>query len=232
MIEKIVIIGAGPSGVLLAYYLLQRGDQYQIDLYDRLGDPRTLEFSNARTYPITLTERGMSALAPIEGLEADVRAISLETNGTVFHQQNGKTRSTSRKKSLLTLDRTYLVITLLQQLTERYNARRLNLYFNHVCTDIDFAAKSVTFQTKAQTNESTDTNLTVNYDRLIGADGARSAVQAHFMNTEMFKIEQKYIPNVYKSIVLPDAARSDHPLELGKVHSWRTSDGTVVLLLY
>jgi kynurenine 3-monooxygenase len=232
MIEKIVIIGAGPSGVLLAYYLLQRGDQYQIDLYDRLGDPRTLEFSNARTYPITLTERGLSALAPIEELEADVRAISLETNGTVFHQRNGKTRSTSRKKSLLTLDRTHLVITLLQQLTERYNTRRLNLYFNHVCTDVDFVAKSVTFQTKAQTNESTDANLTVNYDRLIGADGARSAVRSQFMNTEMFEIEQKYIPNAYKSIVLPNAARSDRPLELGKVHSWRTPDGMIVLLLY
>lgn len=64
--------------------------------------------------PITLTERRLSAIAPIEELEAAVRAISLETNGTVFHQQNGKTRVTSRKKSLLTLDRTNLMITLLQ----------------------------------------------------------------------------------------------------------------------
>ncbi len=232
MVEKIVIIDAGPSGVLLALYLLQRSDRYQIDLYDRLGDPRALEFSNARTYPITLTERGMSAIAPIEGLETAVRAISLETNGTVFHQQNGKTRVTSRKKSLLTLDRTNLVITLLQQLTTKYD-HRINLHFSHVCTDVNFADQSVTFQPKAQTSESTDATLTVNYDRLIGADGARSVVRSQFLNTEMFEIEQKYIPNVYKSLGLPDADQSSAPyLEPGKVHSWRTHDGIVVLLLY
>jgi kynurenine 3-monooxygenase len=95
---KIVIIGTGASGVLLALYLLRRNNQYQIDLYDRLGDPRELKFSNARTYPITLTERGMKAIAQIEGLEAAVREISLETNGTVFHQQNGKKLVTTRKK--------------------------------------------------------------------------------------------------------------------------------------
>ena len=233
MVLKIVIVGAGPSGILLAHYLLRRSQPYQIDIYDRLGDPRTIEFSNARTYPITLTERGMSAIARIEGLEAAVRAISLETNGTVFHQQNGKTRVTSRKKSLLTLDRTNLVITLLQQLTKNCNNSRVNLHFGHACTEVDFAAKSVTFQPTAQTDELTDANVTVNYDRLIGADGARSVVRSQFLNTEMFEFEQKYIPNVYKSLVLPNAAQSsDVHLESGKVHSWRTKDGIVVLLLY
>ncbi len=233
MVEKIVIVGAGASGVLLAHYLLQRRQPYQIDIYDRLSDPRTIEFSKARTYPITLTERGMSAIAQIAGLEAAVKAICLETNGTVFHQKNGKTRVTSRKKSLLTLDRTNLVITLLQHLTQKYDNSRINLHFGHTCTEVNFAEKSVTFQALAQTNESTAANVTVNYDRLIGADGARSVVRSQFLNTEMFEFEQKYIPNVYKSIVLPDAARSpDVRLESGKVHSWRTKDGIVVLLLY
>jgi kynurenine 3-monooxygenase len=233
MIERIVIVGAGASGVLLALYLLRRSDRYQIDLYDRLGDPRELKFSNARTYPITLTERGMNAIAQIEGLEAAVREISLETNGTVFHQQNGKKRVTSRKKSLLTLDRTNLVIILLQQLMKTYK-HRVNLHFNHVCTNVNFADQSATFQ--AQTPESSelvDLTLTVNYDRLIGADGARSVVRSQFLNTEMFEIEQKYIPNVYKSIVLPNVDPSSAPyLEADKVHSWRTPDGIVVLLLY
>lgn len=175
----------------------------------------------------------MNAIAQIEGLEAAVKAISLETNGTVFHRQNGKTRVTSRKKSLLTLDRTNLVITLLQHLTENYDNSRINLHFGHACTEVNFAAKSVTFQSTAQTDELTDANITVNYDRLIGADGARSVVRSQFLNTEMFEFEQKYIPNVYKSIVLPNAAQSsDVHLESGKVHSWRTKDGIVVLLLY
>lgn len=73
----------------------------------------------------------------------------------------------------------------------------------------------------------------MNYDRLVGADDARSAVRSQFLNTEMFEIEQKYIPNVYKSLVLSDVNQASAPyLESGKVHSWRTHDGIVVLLLY
>lgn len=230
MVKKVVIVGAGPSGVLLAHYLLRRGDQYQIDIYDRLNDPRVIEFSNARTYPISLTERGMRALGQIAGVEAAVRAISLEMSGTILHQQNGKTQVTSRKKPLVTLDRTNLVITLLQ-LTEQYDPSRLKLHFNHSCTEIDFAAKTITFQPIQPTEAAA--KLTVNYDLLIGADGARSAVRSHFLNTELFEFEQKYVPTEYKSLILPRSNQpSDTHLESGKIHSWRSNDGMVVLLLH
>lgn len=39
MLAKIVIIGAGPAGLLLAHYLLRRG-KYQVEIYDRRPDPR------------------------------------------------------------------------------------------------------------------------------------------------------------------------------------------------
>lgn len=233
MVEKVVIVGAGPRGVLLAHYLLKRGDQYQVELYDRLSDPRVVEFSQARTYPISLTERAMSALDQVPGVESAVRAISLEINGTIFHQQNGKTRITPRKKPLVTLDRTNLVIVLLQELTEKYGSSRLKLHFNHSCTEVDFAAKTITFQTAATPSELGDTNLTVNYDLLIGADGARSVVRSHFLNTELFEFEQKYLPNDYKSFSLPCPNQSSKiSLEEGKIHSWGSKDGTFVLLLY
>jgi kynurenine 3-monooxygenase len=228
MVQKVAIVGAGASGVLLAHYLLRRGDRYQVDLYDRLSDPRIIEFSNARTFPISLTERGIKALGRIAGLEAAVRATGLEMSGTVFHQQNSKTRVKSRKKPLVTLDRTNLVITLLEKLTEQYDNSRLNLHFDRACTAVDFATKTITFQNTASTSPP-DTALTVDYDLLIGADGARSVVRSYFLNTELFEFEQKYVPTDYKSIILP---RPDRALELGKIHSWRSDDGTFVVLLH
>jgi kynurenine 3-monooxygenase len=229
MVKKIVIVGAGPSGLLLAHHLLRRGDQYQVDLYDRLNNPSMVQFSNARTFPISLTERGMSALGQIPGVEAAVRAISLEMSGTIFHQPNGKTRVTSRKQPLVTLDRTNLVIHLLKKLTEQYDNSRLNLHFNYHCTGINFEAKTITFQTP----EAGDRNTTVHYDLLIGADGARSIVRSYLLNTELFEYEQKYTATDYKSIILPclEPASNIH-LETQKIHSWRINDGTFIVLLH
>ncbi len=62
----------------------------------------------------------MNALRQISGLEEAVKSISLEMTGAIFHQKNGKTRLTPRKKPLFTLDRTSLVIVLLEKLNEKY----------------------------------------------------------------------------------------------------------------
>lgn len=226
MVKKVAIIGAGPSGLLLAHYLLRRGDKYQIDIYERRSDPRIISFSKSRTYPISLNERGMSALRKIEGLEEAVKAISVEMKGTVFHQKNGKTRFTPRKKPLTTLDRTKLAIALLK-LTENYDQTRLNIYFNCQCTSVDFATKKVKLQTETQED------FTIDYDLLIGADGGRSIIREYFLATEDFNCERNYVPNDYKSIFLPrpDENSGIH-LEKGKIHSWMLKDGTFVVLLH
>ncbi|MBD2778072.1 FAD-dependent oxidoreductase [Iningainema tapete] len=229
MVKKVVIVGAGPSGVLLAHYLLRRDSQYQIDIYERRGDPRVVPFSKSRSYPVALGERGMNALRKIEGVEEAVKALSVEMTGTVFHQKNGKKRFTSRKKPLITLDRTNLVIALLK-LTEKYDSERLNIHFNYQCTQVDFTAQTVKIKNLAG---QTPAELTVNYDLLIGADGARSVVREHFLSTKLFEFEQKYDRNHRKSIFLPRPdENSDIHLKQNSIHSWRLEDGTGILMLH
>ncbi len=146
MVKTVAIIGAGPSGVLLAHYLLRRGDRYKVDIYERRSDPQTIVFSSSRTFPISLTQRGINALSNIEGLVEIVKGMSVESTGSVFHQSNGKTRFTPRRNPIFILDRTQLAIALWQKLTETYDQSRLNLYFNHQCTKVDFVGKTATFQ--------------------------------------------------------------------------------------
>jgi len=234
MTKKVVIIGAGPSGVLLAHYLLRRGDSYQIDIYERRNDPRIVSFSKSRTYPITLSERGMSALRKIEGLEEAVKAICVEIAGATFHGKNGKTRFTPRRMPLFALDRTSLVIALLAKLSENYDNSRVNIHFNYRCAEVDFEAKTVKFQKVAESIPvGRETDLTVNYDLLIGADGAYSAVREQLMHTGQLECEQKYTPSDYKSIFLPPPEeKSGIDLKLDSLHSWRLDDNTVLFLLY
>ncbi|MFB2971691.1 FAD-dependent oxidoreductase [Aerosakkonema sp. BLCC-F183] len=232
MVKKVVIVGAGPSGLLLAHYLLRRGDKYQIDIYERRSDPRIIPFSKSRTFPITLSERGMSALSKIEGLAEAVRAISVEMLGAVSHQKNGKQRFLRRRKPLFALDRTSLTIVLLQKLTEKYDNSRFNIRFDSKCSAVNFEAKTVTFQNIAETAPEGG-EFTVYYDLLIGADGASSVVREHFTNTEMFELEQQYVRSDYKSIFLPRPDENlDSKLKPGYIHSWRLDDGSALLLLH
>ncbi|MBD2169370.1 FAD-dependent monooxygenase [Calothrix membranacea FACHB-236] len=222
MVKKLAIVGAGPSGLLLAHYLLRRGEQYQIDIYERRSDPRTVPFSKSRTFPIALGNRGIGALQKIPGLVETVKAMSLPTTGTMLHQNNGKTRTIPRKKPLLTLDRTNLAIALLNKLVEKYDNSRLNIHFNSQCTQVDLAAKQVTFE------RDTAEKFTVEYDLLVGADGANSAVRDHLCKTEMFDCEKQYNRNEYKSIYISNPKINLQP---DKLHSWRIDDGTNIMLL-
>lgn len=83
MVQKVVIIGAGPAGLLLAHYLWRRGN-YHIDIYERRPDPRLTDVSGNRTFPISLQERGRKAIRAIVGLEEAIAAQSVFCHGTIF----------------------------------------------------------------------------------------------------------------------------------------------------
>ena len=230
MIKKVAIIGAGPSGLLLAHYLLERNEQYQIDVYEKRNDPRRIPVSKSRTFPIALNGRGMNALRQIPDLEAAILAISVEIWGTIVHNQNGKPRVISRPKPLIALDRTDLIKILLDTLEKKFDNSHINFHFQWPCTQVNFAEKTLTFQNQTSLDPQ---NFTVDYDLLIGADGARSVVRSHFLDTPLFELEQKCIADDYKSISLPSGINEklNIRLEPDKVHTWRLNDGTVVILL-
>lgn len=109
MLAKIVIIGAGPAGLLLAHYLLRRG-KYQVEIYDRRPDPREVNLSQKRTFPISLQERGRRALREIEGLESAVLSQGQLIQKTIRYRPNKKPNQTSRKQPLFSIDRTEIVL--------------------------------------------------------------------------------------------------------------------------
>jgi kynurenine 3-monooxygenase len=193
MHQKVVIIGAGPTGLLLAHYLLRRG-KYHVALYEQRPDPRSTDVSQDRTFPLSLQERGRKALRQIPGLEEAIAADSVFCTGTKLHSRKGKPREIPRSVPILTIDRNRLVSILLQQLMQTYDAEQLSVKFGCQNVGIDRQAKTVTLQSGQ------GEAFKVAYDRLVAGDGARSQIRDDLVGE--LQCEQSYVPDAYKSVFL------------------------------
>jgi 2-polyprenyl-6-methoxyphenol hydroxylase-like FAD-dependent oxidoreductase len=184
MLKKAVIIAAGSCGLLLADYLLNRGNQYQVKIYERRRDPRLASYGDSRTFPIVISERGYKALSQIPEPEEAVKATSM-----VIHRND-------------------LVKVLLKQAISKYSTPKLSINFNYKCDGLVAPPKENSWNLAKKTikfhNLKTETNINIDCDLLIGADGARSIVREIFANlSDSFEYSQEYIPTAYKSIFIP-----------------------------
>jgi len=225
MLQKVVIIGAGPAGLLLAHYLLRRG-KYCVELYEQRADPRLIDAAPDRTFPISLQERGRKALRQMAGLEEAIAKAGVFCNGTKMYRQHGKARKIGRKIPILTIDRNRLVMILLQHLTQTYTSEQLLVKFDCQCVQVDRKAKTVTLQ--PQQGEA----FTVAYDALVAADGARSRIRDYLAQNAGLQCELNYVPDAYKSVFL---SRSNSALGLelepDKIHASNRDNQTRMLMV-
>ena len=205
--KNIAIVGAGLVGSLLAIYLSKRG--YHVSLYERRGDMRKGSADAGRSINLALSNRGIRALEEV-GLAAELKKVAIPMHGRMMHDKKGNLTFQPYGKEgqfINSISRSNLNIVLMNEAERRGST----IYFDHRCTRVDFENTRLTVQTNTGTS-------TKDFDVIVGADGAFSAVRWDMQITDRFNFSQHYIEHGYKELEIPPSHGAD--LEKNALHIW------------
>jgi kynurenine 3-monooxygenase len=213
---SIGIAGAGLVGSLLAIYLKKRG--YDITVFERRGDMRKKGAEAGRSINLALSNRGIRALEEV-GLADELKKVAIPMHGRMMHDKQGKLSSFAYGKDgqyINSVSRSGLNIVLMNE------AERLGVHFqfDQRITKVDLDKTILSVNDQQSTLDRGPLTVDHQFDLIIGADGAFSAVRGSFQFTDRFDYEQDYIDHGYKELHIPPSAGDSFQLEKNFLHIW------------
>ena len=210
----IAIVGAGLVGSLLSIYLKKRG--YQVTVFERRPDMRRKGFEGGRSINLALSNRGIRALEEI-GLAEPLKQVAIPMHGRVMHDRKGNLTFQPYGKQgqyINSVSRSGLNIVLMNE------AEKLGVefVFNQRIEKIDLENTTISLQSTVDSRQSTVHNQ--QFDLIIGADGAFSAVRGALQLTDRFDYAQDYIAHGYKELSIPAGANGGFQIEKNALHIW------------
>jgi kynurenine 3-monooxygenase len=191
--QKVLIIGAGLAGSLLAIYLARRG--FAVDIYEARGDMRPEEVAAGRSINLALSDRGIAALREVE-MDEYMLAEAVPMYGRMIHSVAGETKllrySGREGEYINSVSRAGLNIALINE-AEKYEG--VQFHFNKRCVNFDCESGEAVFADHARAVGNT----------LIATDGAGSVVRHSMMHgcVERFDLSQKWLEHGYKELHIP-----------------------------
>ncbi|MFI5218221.1 MAG: FAD-dependent oxidoreductase [Bacteroidia bacterium] len=210
--KKIIIIGAGLVGSLLAIYLRKRG--YKVVLYERRQDMRKVKIPAGRSINLALSDRGWRGLEGV-GIDDEIRKIGIPMKGRMIHSVEGKITFQNygkEEQAIYAVSRGILNCTLLN-LAEKNGTE---IHFNQRCTSVSLSKNEVHFEHNETSKKSSATA-----DLIFGADGAFAASRLQLqLSTDKFNYSQTYLEHGYKELMFVANENGTHKLEKNALHIW------------
>ena len=193
----ITLIGAGLVGALLAQQLAQRG--FAVEVFEKRPDPRRAgSIVGGRSINLALAERGLQALRAA-GLADDVLQRAVMMRGRMVHARDGD--STLQRYGVDDSEVIWSVSrgALNRLLLEAAEAAGVRFHFGQslIATDFD--------QQRIRLVDATGTERSLAFQRLIGADGAGSAVRAAMNAHAPLGERIEPLGHGYKELEIPPA---------------------------
>jgi len=209
--EKIAIVGGGLAGSLISVYLAKRG--FEVHLFERRPDMRANKIAAGRSINLALSERGINALKKVS-LDEQVLDTGVAMTGRTIHSRNGELTFQPYGKedqAIYSVSRGLLNVKLLELADELPN---IHLYFNSICVDANLEEGIVRFKD----NEGKISEFKA--DRVIGSDGAFSAIRYEMQTKSRFNYSQDYLQHGYKELTIPATASGGFQMDRNSLHIW------------
>jgi len=210
--KHITIIGAGLAGALLATLLARRG--WEVDVYEKRGDPRLKGYQGGRSINLALAERGRHALR-LAGADDAVMAQAVMMRGRMVHFLDGRTdlQRYGRDDSevIWSVHRGELNLILLQ-IAEDAGAQ---LHFHRGLQSVDFDGRLAVFH-----DDRDDSAHEIVFDSLVGADGAGSALRGAMKQAVELGERTEFLGHSYKELEIPPSPDGGFSIEPNALHIW------------
>jgi kynurenine 3-monooxygenase len=207
--QEIAVMGAGLVGSLMSIYLKRMG--HEVSIYERRGDMRKEKVDGGRSINLAMSDRGLRALAGV-GLDKEIKDISIPMSGRMIHFPNGDQGFQPYGKegqAINSVSRAELNIRLMD-VAEKEGVK---INYENQCLKV----RSELPEVKLKGPEGP---RTINPDRLLGADGAFSAMRSSMQKTPLFNYSQQYEKHGYKELVIPPAEDGGWRIEKNALHIW------------
>ncbi|MHC1479881.1 FAD-dependent oxidoreductase [Frateuria aurantia] len=222
-LPAITIIGAGPAGALLATLLARAG--HPVDVFERRPDPELGPGEGGRSINLALAERGLHALRQAGVAEA-VLAKAVMMRGRIVHVPGQPSQllryGPDDREVLWSIGRHQLSL----ELSRAARLAGASFHFGHSLEDVDFERS----QLQLRTGEGH--RMTRPFARLVGADGAGSAVRAAMQARHPLGERFEPLDHAYKELEIPAGRDPAAPfaIEAHGLHIWpRQSYMTIAL---
>ena len=223
--EKIIIVGAGLCGTLLAIRLAQRG--FEVKIYEKRWDMRTREMDAGRSINLALSHRGLMALERAN-LKETVLKGCIPMRGRMIHPLGGEAfispYSGRPSDYINSVSRPGLNMILLDA-AEQYE--NIDIKFDSPVLDTDLKAAKIKYQDKDGNTHFDEAAV------IIGTDGAGSVIRRSMMKYTselLFNYSQDFLRHGYKELSILPAENGDWKIEKEALHIWPRGEFMIIAL--
>jgi kynurenine 3-monooxygenase len=206
------IVGAGPTGALLAILLKGRG--MAVTLYESRADPRGAAAEAGRSINLALADRGTHALARA-GLLDSIRRLLVPMRGRFVHQADGSSGlqpyGRLPNEVIYSISRRELNNVLLDAAI----GAGAEVRFQHRLEDADLAAGMARVRDLRR-----GITLEIPMKPLLAADGAGSLVRHRLAAQGLIEAEELPLEHAYKELSIPRGPDGGARLEREALHIW------------